>query len=252
MSGEPGYTGTWSEHITRDVLARHDLWAHSKGGLRLHLRGANLDGMRATGTRMIDARFEACSLVGAQMGASILSDIEMEDCVLTRAAFARSDMDRSILYGCRFTQADLRLARLRMADIVGSDFTRALLDRADLADAILKESNLRGALVHDATFDRAYVGYCDFREADLSTQGATHLCTSAGTWFFRCDFRGSNWEGRPLRDTRFTSCRFHGVRGRPVIEGACTVERPNLAAGDDAEDIRSDEEWFRAWGAPRP
>jgi uncharacterized protein YjbI with pentapeptide repeats len=199
---------------------------------------------------MIDARFEACSLADAQLGASILSDIEMENCVLTRAAFARSDMDRAILYGCRFTQADLRLARLRMADIVGSDFSDALLDRADLADAILKESNLKGALIYDATFDRAYVGYCDFRDADLSAQDAVHLCTAKGTWFFRCDFRGSNWEGRHLCDTRFTSCRFHGVRGKPVIDGVYAMERPNLAAEDDIEEIRPGEEMFQRWGHP--
>ncbi|MDQ7822256.1 MAG: pentapeptide repeat-containing protein [Candidatus Eremiobacteraeota bacterium] len=236
--------------MTRKVLAQHDQWAHGRGGQRLHLCGANLDGMRATGTRMIDARFETCSLVDAQISASILSDIEMEDCVLTRAAFSRSDMDRAILYGCRFTQADLRLARLRMADIVGSDFSSALLDRADLTDAILKESIMRGALIYDTTFDRAYVGYCDFCDADLSAQDAVHLCTAEGTWFFRCDFRGSNWEGRHLRNTRFTSCRFHGVRGKPVIDGEYAMERPNFAADNDGEDIRSGEEMFRLWGAP--
>lgn len=243
------YRGTWSQHITRQVLADHDLWAHSKGGQRLHLCGANLEGLRAVGTRMIDARFEGCSLVDAQIHASILTDIEFEDCDLTRGVFSRSDMDRAILYRCLFAHADLRLARLRMADLVGCDCRHALFDRADLADSILKESDLRGALIYDATFDRAYVGLCDFREADLSAQDAAHLCTAAETWFFRCDFRGSNWEGRSLRQTRFTSCRFHGVRGKPTLEGTCTIERPNLSADDGGEDIGSEEDVFRLWGS---
>jgi uncharacterized protein YjbI with pentapeptide repeats len=264
--GDASYTGTWSQYINRQILADHDLWAHSKGGTRLELTGCRLDDMKGRGTQMIDARFVSCSfhkadlsasrfvscsLHKADLSASVLDDLELEDCVLKGASLARSTLLRAIIYRCDLTGADLRLARLQMADIVECNFTKALLDRADLSGGILKESCLRGAAIYDATFNDTQVGLCDFREADLSQHDAGHLCTCEKTWFFRCDFRGANFAGRHLKDTRFTGCRFHGVRGKPIIDGPYTVERPNFAKGDDEEDLHSTEADLHAlWGAP--
>lgn len=239
--------GTWSQHISRQVLREHLLWAQSKGGKRLELQDCNLDNLPAMGTQMHAARFARCTFVRANLSYSRLPDMELEDCVLDRARFVSSDMDRCRLYRCRFVEADLRITRLKMTDVVGSDFIRALLDRADLKSAILKETSFRGAHIYDATFDDAHVSSCDFREADLSRQDAPHLCTTTNAWFLRCDFRGATLEGRQLNNTRFTECRLYGVRGRPELAGPCGIERPNLAPDDDGEDIRSAEEVLQMW-----
>jgi uncharacterized protein YjbI with pentapeptide repeats len=204
--------------------------------------------MPARGTQLYTARFERCSLRNANLSYSDLCDMELEDCVLDRACFVSSNMDRSRLYRCRFVEADLRITRLRMTDIVGSDFSRALLDRADFKSAILKETSFRGAFIYDATLDDAYVGCCDLRDADMSYTSMPNLCTTSGAWFFRCDLRGVKLGGRRLKDARFTECRFYGVQGQPIIEGTCAIERPNMAPDDEGEDIRGPEEVLRMWG----
>jgi uncharacterized protein YjbI with pentapeptide repeats len=244
--------GTWRDHVNRQILREHLKWAHSQGGTRLDLQDCNLDGMLARGTQLYTARFQRCTFVQANLSYSELSDMELEDCVLDRACFVSSDMNRSRLYRCRFVEADLRITRLKMTDIVGSDFSGALLDRADFTSAILKETSFRGAFFYDATLDDAYVGYCDWRDADLGFQYMAHLCTAKNTWFFRCDFRGTNLAGRRLQDARFTECRFYGVRGQPVIAGSCTIGRPNLSPLDGGEELGTADQVLQMWteGAP--
>jgi uncharacterized protein YjbI with pentapeptide repeats len=239
--------GTWRDHINREILREHVKWARSQGGRRLDLQDCNLDGMLARGTLLYTARFTRCSLRGANLSYSELAGMELEDCVLDRACFVSSDMNHSRLHRCRLVEADLRIARLPMTDVVGCDFSGALLDRADFKSAILKETSFRGALFYDATLDEAYMGSCDLRDADMSFQHMDNLCTTAGTWFFQCDLRGVNFEGRRLKDVRFTGCRLHGIHGQPVLEGTCTIERPNMSPDDGGEDIRDPEEVLRLW-----
>lgn len=240
--------GTWRNYINRQVLRDHLKWIRNQGGTRLALRNCNLDDLPARGTQLNKARFERCTFRRADLSYSQLADMELEDCVLDHASFISSDMDRSHLYRCRFAKADLRITRLRMADIVGSDFSGALLDRADFKSAILKETSFRGALVYDATLDDAYVGDCNWCNADLSLQKMDNLCTTTGIWFFRCDLRGVNLQGRRLKNTRFTECRFYGIHGQPVLEGTCIIEQPNFAPDKDGEDIGTADRVLQMWG----
>ncbi len=240
--------GTWRDAINRQAIHEHVQWAHSQGGTRLVRQDCNLDDMPARGTRLSAARFERCTFRRADLSYSDLADLEMEDCVLNGASFVSSNMDRAHMVRCRLVQADLRITRLRTTDIVGCDFSQTLLDRADLKSAALKETSFRGAFVYDATLDDAIIGYCNWRNADLGCQKMAHLCTAVGTWFLHCDLRDTHWEGRRLQDARFTECRFYGIHGTPVIEGRCTIERPNMAAGD-REEMGTAEQVLEMWKA---
>jgi len=243
------YRGTWSQHISRQILREHGLWLRDQGGTRLVLEGCRLDDLPARGTQIARARFMRCSLRQANLTYSILSGLELEDCVLDGAGFVSSDLDRSRLDGCAFVRADLRITRLKMAEIANCDFSGALLDRADFTAAVLKGSSFRGALFYDATLDNATLESCDLRGADMRFVKMDNLCTTTNTWFWRCDLRGVNIAGRQLQDTRFTECRFHGMVGRPLLAGTCTIERPNMASADDEEELCAPEEVLRMWEA---
>ena len=91
--------------------------------------------------------FESCRLSGAIFAGATLREVEMTDCVASRADFRMAQVRRSVaagtnlrdadFYGCRITDV-----RLSACDLGGADFQTATVERLDLRGSAV--DGLRG------------------------------------------------------------------------------------------------------------
>ena len=105
------------------------------------------------------------------------------------------------------------------------------------------------ATLIDSQFDDATFSDCDFSRADFSRiKLGMDAARCPGTRFVRCDFRGANLDGLRLNHTTFDHCWFGSVRGKPDLEGPCTLIAPDFS--DDPErqpKLRDPHDVLRVW-----
>lgn len=98
--------------ITPDRLSAHAAWVVGRGGIRLVLIGANLDGFRLSGANLAGAVLRQCSMV----------ETDLQAACLVGAVLCGTDLSRANLAG-----ANLAGANLAWATLIGANLSRTYL-----------------------------------------------------------------------------------------------------------------------------
>jgi len=176
---------TLDDHVEYSsvTIARADLTGQTAHEVRFeeaHIRRSVLNRTRLHGVQVLDARFQATDLSGAEwerarfrrvefIGCRLsgimlleadLEDVKFIDCNLEGAQFAstkfrRARFDRCISRGVSFDHADLAGVVFAGSDLTSSDFREAVLQRADLRGSNLSRVQVRPKELRGAIIDRA-------------------------------------------------------------------------------------------------
>ena len=238
----------------QDAYRAHRAWLERgrTGPGRMVLTRGDLSGERI-GAKIFDgARFVACNLDRADVSSSSFIEAELIDCRGWQANFVMCHLERALLESCDFTRSRFGLAELEGADIRGGYWEAASLDRCHLRGARVRGARFQHAGLHDARLDEAEFTGCDFRCAvfDWRLTDLKRVCTTRNARFIDCDFRGASFAGRRLDGTVFERCRFHGVVGKPAVEGTYTVIDPDFSESGDGSDVRTADALYALWGEP--
>lgn len=189
------------------------------------------------------ARFIACELSDVVFELGGLSNAEFIDCAGIGTRLLRDELHNASLRRCRFKRADFRR----------SSFWQAVLEDCDLSQSAAAETafirtraervSFRAAGLLDTQLEGAIFKNCDFRQADLREGDAFD------TLFEDSDLRDAQLNSRSLRGSTFVRCKFHGMTGKPKIEGEVTLIEPDLSPEGDGTQIVSAEEILRLWRA---
>ena len=229
----------WRSVFTRARLSAHEEWLDGgrNGPGRFELEGLNLGDARSGGV-LSGARWVRCDLGGAVLELSEMRETELMECLFREANLRGCDLEGATLQACRFSQANLRMIDLVAAQVRECDFGEAQLERSSWTGSVIERCGFAGACLQDSVFDQAQFSDCDFRSSDLSWTQGPPLGTARKTRFVRCDFRGADFSRLRLTDTFFQQCGFHGVKGKPSVQGLCLITNPDFSAAFDGSDIR--------------
>lgn len=79
---------------------------------------------------------------------------------------------------------------------------------------------------------------CDFMSADFSRADLSlDLARCPGTRFVNCDFRNANFEGFRVGNAWFENCQFFGMKGKPSLDAATTLVRPDFSPGGNGGEL---------------
>ncbi|MBL0214090.1 MAG: pentapeptide repeat-containing protein [Myxococcales bacterium] len=247
---------------------RESLWRVTIGPkLRDHLEWYYRQGRTGTGRLVIadediqgadlrsvqGARFERVDFSGA--GVQMLDDLEAIDCGFDEALLQGSTWRRAKLEKCRFRGATAYGANFEDARIDDCDWLGAWLEHSVWTRATVSRVSFVAATLVDSRFDGATFVDCDFSRADLSRgEFSMDSARCPGTRFERCDFRNANIDGLRFNNTTFDHCRFGSVRGKPDLEGSCTLIAPDFSNGiaewesvSGVPGLRDPDEVLRVW-----
>jgi uncharacterized protein YjbI with pentapeptide repeats len=250
MSRARKWDSLWQGILSSRKLKAHWEWDRDgrKGQGRIVMTDENLQG--AAVRALEGARFERCDFSGSNFYYGQLQEIELVDCTFDEALLRSTNFTRARITGGRIHGGWCGLANFEDATIEGGDWLGSYLERVDWTRSHIRDVSFRAATLVDARFDQATFVDCEFRFADLSHRELDmDLARCPGTRFERCDFRGANLDGLRLNNTVFDRCRFLGVRGRPKLEGPCTLIDPDFSPRDDGADpeLRDPAEVLRRW-----
>lgn len=211
-----------------------------------NLQGADLRGVEG-------AKFERVDFSGA--GINALEDVEVSDCTFDEAWLQRSRWHRAHVRNCRFHAATMWLSRFEDVVVDGGDWLGANLNGCSWTRARVTDARFTAATLVDARFDDATFVDCDFTRADFSRVDlGLDAARCPGTRFVRCDFRHANIDGLRFNGTTFDHCLFGGVRGKPDVEGDCTLIAPDFSpagngsvSSNGVPGIRDPEDVLRVW-----
>ncbi|MBL0214091.1 MAG: pentapeptide repeat-containing protein [Myxococcales bacterium] len=160
-----------------------------------------------------------------------------------------SNWKRALIENCGFRGATLASSHFEDARIRGGDWLGAWLETSIWRRAKVSDVSFVAATLIDSRFDEATFVDCDFSRADLSrTRLSWDYARCPGTRFVRCDFRGANIDGLRFNNTTFDHCRFGGARGKPDLEGPCTLIEPDFSDGPTEQPkLRDPDEVLRVW-----
>lgn len=221
-------------------MRAHEQWYErgKTGEGRIALEGLNLRG-GTVASDLCGARLARCDLSRFSRRAGSWEEIELVECVLNRALLRSSTLDRARCERCYFLRCDLRLSHFYGATLIDCDFSSALIGHVSWTGAEVMRCRFRGAHLENNRLSGGTFTACDFRDADLSwTEGPT-LGRADGARFIGCDFRNARMDRLRLRDTVFERCGFHGLTGRPILEGPCQIIEPDFSAEFDGTDVRN-------------
>lgn len=210
------------------------------------LQGADLRGLQG-------ARLTRINFSGA--GMNLMHDVEVTECAFDEALLQLSAWERATIENCSFRGAMLVNSRFTDARIRGGNWLGAWCDSTSWTRAAISNVSFVGACLTNSRFDEAVFTDCDFSRADLSRVNlATDAARCPGSRFIGCDFRYANIDGLRFNNTTLDRCLFGGVRGKPDIEGPCTLIAPDFSSdgsgglsSDGVPGIRDPEEVLRVW-----
>ncbi|MBL0214087.1 MAG: pentapeptide repeat-containing protein [Myxococcales bacterium] len=246
MTSNAKYESYWRATIKPRLRDHHEWYRRGMIGdgrivmVDENLRGADLRGLRG-------ARFERVDFSGA--GIDLLDDIELVDCTFDSAWLQISTWKRAKIEDCRFRGATILHSSFADAQIEGGDWLGAWLDWSGWTRARVSNVSFIAASFVDSHFDDATFVDCDFSRADLSRlELGADSARCVGTRFVRCTFRGANIDGLRFNNTTFDHCWFGGVRGKPDLEGPCTLIEPDFSDGPKEQPkLRDPDEVLRVW-----
>jgi uncharacterized protein YjbI with pentapeptide repeats len=192
---------SWRDVFGVPPRTAHDKWIERgrTGEGRVVAVDKNLDEARASGARLVAARFERCSFDRAVIEMSDFDEVEMISCRGANGSFVRNRMYSAHFADCTF--ADMQFWRLRLVGgrMERSTFTRCMFEEGFVIESQLTDTKFTGSNMRLVGFDRARVVRCDLREVDLT--GAT----AVGAHFEDCDLRGAI--GAALEGATFANCQ---------------------------------------------
>ncbi|MEZ4374686.1 MAG: DUF2169 domain-containing protein [Polyangiaceae bacterium] len=125
--------------------------------------GVRFDGAQLRRATFVECRLPGSSWVRAEMhGATLAKTCELADADFRWALLERATLAGSLLRGCNFAEAQLKMANLSEVDAQG-----AKLYRTDLRRATLSKADLRGAVMASANAMEALLDHADLRGVDL-------------------------------------------------------------------------------------
>lgn len=109
-----------------------------KGHLRrIEFRGCQLLGAKWLESTFVDVRWIDCRIDLALFWSSSFKAVRFEHCSLSQASFEGADLSGAVFRDCDLSQADLRSAQLNGTDFRGSIMTDVQLDSSKLHGAII-------------------------------------------------------------------------------------------------------------------
>jgi uncharacterized protein YjbI with pentapeptide repeats len=238
--------------LTKVVRRAHSRWnqAGRTGPGRIDLADTDLSGLRCEGARFQGIRLVRCDLRRARLSAANFGDAELIDCNFDDSDLGAATFDGARIEGCTFRGSPMQIAYIKGAQVRGCDFAGAALSRAHFEDSTVADSGFARADLSDAVFDRGRFERCRFREAQIPrVKDNLPLGHAFEAVFEKCDFREVKAPRWRLSRTRFVDCAFAGMTGPVALEGAVTLERPDLSDGADGSRPASPEEVLRQLGA---
>lgn len=166
------------------------------------------------------------SVRNRHMGMHGFEQLRIVSSSFVEVGLAGSSFDDAILEDCDF----------RMSDLSCTSWLRARVTRCRFANASLV----------DSTLDRARFVDCTFRGVDFGAAKYGPRVTARQTDFVRADLRETGWQERILAGTKFNSCSFSGIHGRPLLEGV-EIEAPDLSVGADGSNVGTARDILAAW-----
>ena len=163
------------------------------------------------------------------------SDAYMASSHFDSGVLQRVGLERAVIFDCRFTGANLRLANLTGATIERSDlssaqftfsamprtnlshcsFNKCDLDDVDMQGAFAQFTQFNDAGLERSVMNRARFDSCSYARASLTGVQARH------TVFTRCDFSFTDLSDSDLSSSVFTQCNFsNAMLERTVLDGA--------------------------------
>jgi uncharacterized protein YjbI with pentapeptide repeats len=239
----------WDGIIGRRYKA-HEAWYERgrAGPGRMVLSDENLQGARVVS--LAGVQFTRCDLSGAALGRSFMGDAELIECNFFDAPMNYSMWDRARLERCSFVEAGLGGADFTAATAEGCTWQRTYLERSLWVGASVNASSFDDAVADNVVFDDATLTGCTFRRTLMRRtvqSPAGNVGTCFGTRFTDCDFRGADVTRLRLANTTFTRCKFHGLLGKPVLEGPVIIEGSDFSPDADGSDLRTREEVLAQW-----
>ena len=130
-------------------------------------------------------------LSGCNIGSTTSSAVEEEPTVEAnvKQLLKTNECEGCDLSDANLIGADLRLAKLKDADLLGAYGYRGDLRRADLYAADLSNANLQSANMQNADLKHAIMRDADLRDADLTDA----TLTAGRIDHFDVDFTGATW-----------------------------------------------------------
>lgn len=235
MKHQTKWGDQWLGTLKPLLKAHWDWWERGQTGdgrlvIRdLNCRGANIRSLEG-------ARAERCDFSGA--GMNLLERVELVDCTFDDAKLMHSNWAFARIEGGRIRGAFMFLAHLDDASVIGGDWLGTDLERSFWPRASVTDVSFRSSRFVDTVMEGARFTDCEFMYANFGrSELLGDFARAPGTRFVNCDFRGANLEGFRLGNTVFENCKFHGMTGKPDLDGPCTLIAPDFSSeGNGATD----------------
>ena len=164
-----------------------------------------------------NARFEEADFTDADLTGAKLSFALLSNSIYTRTNFTeaklnscKANVERTEFIGATFIRADLRHAKLKLADFTGGDLTNARFEEADLTDANFTNANLSYADFHRT----------NLRGANLTRANLTNTILSNAN-LINANLSNATLVGTNLTKGILNNCVIYGISAWDVqLEGA--------------------------------
>jgi uncharacterized protein YjbI with pentapeptide repeats len=229
----------------------HNRWLNSNrqgpGPMEL-VENVSFERARISGERFAYSTLRHCFFSDAGIEYSDFDNSRFDDCWSITANLSHNSFHDAVIADCRLPRIDFRWGHFIGARLTSSVFDGSSFASAAFVGAALERCSFRGAAFAAAQFDRSTIASCDFREATLIGAPESGRCSE--THFEDCDFRGADVTDRRLRDVTFTRCKFFGIQGRAILEGAVHVIDPDFSEAGDGSDVRDANALLAMWADP--
>ncbi|MEM7572534.1 MAG: pentapeptide repeat-containing protein [Bacteroidota bacterium] len=192
-------------------------------GIRLNLRGANLDGAYLYQAYLNGANLDGAYLYQANLNRAKLNRANLYQANLNRAKLNGAYLDGAYLYqaylnGANLYQAYLSRAYLYQANLNGANLNRANLNGANLNGAKLNGAYLNGANLNGANLNQAYLSRANLNQANLS----------------RAKLNGAKLNGANLNRANLNGAKLNGAK----------LNRAILSSPDQLNNITPDSKRY--------
>ncbi|MGR8920915.1 MAG: pentapeptide repeat-containing protein [Gammaproteobacteria bacterium] len=147
--------------------------------LGILLRPASRPGSDCTAPAAAGVVWDFCAKTGVDAAGADLSGLSARSTTLVDAAFGAARLAGADLAYANLTAADLILADLSRARLVGANLTQARLDHAVLTGADLRFADLSGAVLSGADLAGARLAHAIWPDGRVCPAGATGGCGGA-------------------------------------------------------------------------
>ncbi len=182
-------------------------WRQENPSVIPNLSTADLDGSDLRGADLHGAK-----LGRAKLSHSNLSGADLRHAILPQAVLYKVNLREANLQMAQMQQAVLREAVLSRADLFGADLTgtnlsKSLLNQTQLDRIVLRDGNLKDAILCGASLVHADLGSAHLNHADLS------FCILIGANFRNSDLDRTNFRNSSIGSTVFQDVDFSNVQG---------------------------------------